>query len=133
MEQNFKYFKNSLDRIYCNIRYFQDGNLLVVTWKGTASEQSIKEVKESILQMIREHHCTAILNDVQDFYSTPTAVLAGLTVSDWDKEVRRLGVHQIAHVLKQDHIPSKTEVTSTPGLTIKFFTEKLEALTWLKH
>ncbi|WP_187263533.1 hypothetical protein [Pontibacter beigongshangensis] len=133
MDFKFRYFKNSLDRTYCAIRYLQDGNLLVLTWSGTASEESIKEVKDCVLEMVQENQCFFILNDVQEFFSAPTQVLAGLTASDWDLEVRRLGVQEIAHVLKPDYIPANTEDEIPQGLTKKYFTDKLEAISWLKE
>ncbi|WP_299824807.1 hypothetical protein [uncultured Pontibacter sp.] len=132
MQHKFMHFRNSLGRRYCTLRHRRMYNLIGVSWKGTAPEESIKDVKASILQMVKHHNCNAILNDVQDFYSAPTEILAELTKIEWDEEAYNAGVQYLAHVLKPDSDSPLAEDVTVKGLEIKFFTTKLDALDWLK-
>jgi hypothetical protein len=133
MEHEFRHFKNSLGRTYCTMRYFPSDTFLSIIWKGTAPEESIKEVRDSMVELLNMKGCAAVINDVQEFYSASTEVLADLTESDWDKEAHRLGVRYIAHVLKPDTAMPATPQPSHNGPQIKYFFDKIEAVDWIQQ
>ncbi|WP_461489954.1 hypothetical protein [Pontibacter sp. HJ8] len=115
------------------MRYFSSDTFLSIIWKGTAPEESIKEVRNSMVELLAMKGCGAVVNDVQEFYSASTEVLAELTESDWDKEAHRLGVRYIAHVLKPDTDMPAASPQALDGPKIKYFFDKIEAVNWIQQ
>ncbi|MFD2248023.1 hypothetical protein [Pontibacter ruber] len=134
MEHNFIHYHNSLGRRYCTIRYMEENKILSLIWKGTATEESIKEVEQGVLQMLRKYDCRGIVNDVQEFFNAPTGFLSALTKQVWDKKVVSTSdVQVIAHVLPPDDILPSPVPYSTESPEIRYFPNKLDALEWVNN
>lgn len=133
MDPTYLHFTNSLGRRYCVVRYIKSNQLLNLIWQGTASEESIKEVREGVLQLLRSYPCTAILDDTQKLFHGPSAILFELTEADWNFKVADLGVARIAHVLNPNAevpgvIPAKHGYPE-----VGYFTHHMDALEWLNR
>ncbi|WP_018477590.1 hypothetical protein [Pontibacter roseus] len=134
MKRPYKYYRNSLGRRYCTLRYLEMNNTLSIIWKGTAPAESIQKVEAGLMEMLQRYGCSAIISDEQEFFEAPTEVLADLTRSSWYKEVAsKAGVRYIAHVLPpEEELPEPVEGNdSSPE--IRFFSHKMDALEWLSH
>lgn len=130
----FIHYTNSLGQRYCTIRYHEANNMLSVIWKGTAPEESIRQVEKGLLAMLLKFQCRTILNDVQDFYQAPAAFLSYLTQSDWDKKVLEVsGVCCIANVLAPSATLPQPVEGSDDSPEIRYFSHKMDALEWLHN
>lgn len=134
MQKPYKHYNNSLGQRYCTLRYMEARKMLSIIWKGTATDESINEVEKGILSMIQEFPCRSILNDVQDFFEAPSAYLAHLTWTEWDRKVFSTSeVRCIAHVLPLNaELPEPVEGSSVSP-EIRFFRHKMDALEWLNN
>jgi hypothetical protein len=132
MEPTNLHFTNSLGRRYCVIRYIKASQMLHLIWRGTATKESIQEVRSGVLQLLQSYPCPYILNDTQDFFQGPTSTLYHLTESDWDAKVGQLGVRYIAHVLHPDAEIPDTHHSNGSVPEVKFFLNLLDAMEWIK-
>ncbi|PVY42211.1 hypothetical protein [Pontibacter virosus] len=132
MKKPYRHYRNSLGTRYCTLRYLKARKMLSVIWKGTATEESIREVEEGILEMIQEFPCRSLLSDVQDFFHAPAAYLDYLTWSEWDKMVKDSSeVRCIAHVLPPDAPIPPSIAHSEDSPEVRFFTHTMDAVEWL--
>ena len=132
MDRHFIYYKNSLGLRYCTIRYLEPSQMLIIIWKGTAPEESIKEVEAGIMEMITRYPCRSIVNDVQDLFNTPSKILADLTRSEWDEKVAvNSGVQFIAHILPPHAALPAPRKENQAAPETRFFHHKMDAIEWL--
>ena len=104
--------------------------MVTVTWKGTATEEDIKIVKDEALEMVRKHNCIFILNDFQGFFTAATETLTHFIKTSWAEEGIAAGVRYIIHILKPEmETPLQTDDTSEHT---KFFYSKLDAVEWIE-
>jgi hypothetical protein len=127
MENNFKHYKNSLDIVICSVRYHAFNKRISIIWKNTATAESIRQIKDELLDMIRTKQCTSLINDLEDFYTASPETLA-LLINGWDKEITDSGIVYIAHIYNQ--IIDLPEPADGPP-NVRFFNNKIDAVDWL--
>ncbi|MDO6391298.1 hypothetical protein Q4E40_14250 [Pontibacter sp. BT731] len=131
MKRPYKHYWNSLGQRYCTIRYLEDRKMLNVIWKGTATDESIHDVKEGLQKMLQKFPSRSILNDVQDFHQAPADYLRW---SDWDMETFvAAGISCIAYVLPPDAPMPEIVEGSSATPEVKFFRHSMDAVEWLNR
>lgn len=127
MQSTFKHFENSLGIVFCSVRYHSFNNRITIFWKNTAPLESISQVRAEVIQMIRSNHCTALINDFEEFYTASSETLA-LLIKDWDMEVIEAGIRYIAHIYNSTmELPAPESYPEN----IRFFNNKLDAVVWI--
>ena len=106
--------------------------MLTLLWKGTAPEESIRAVRESLVALLQQNKSLIILNDVQQLFAAEAGLLRELGTAEWDRLVANMGIKALVHVLKpESEIPIEPENESSGLLTIKYFHSKFDAIEWI--
>lgn len=130
MEQTYIHIKNSLGQRFCTIRYLENNNLILIVWRGPGSENSISQVKSSIVEMLVRYRCPAIINDVQGFFTGPTEALLHM---DWELEAHSLGVRYLAHNLSPNaHCPAIQPATESRP-EVRYYNNMVDAAAWINQ
>jgi hypothetical protein len=133
MTRPYLYFRNSLDQVYCTIRYHQPNHMVSLIWHGLATEKSINNIKQGLHTMIVDFKPVAILNDTEGFFNLSSEILYELTSAEWDKAVADLGIRYIAHVLKADTKIPAAQRAPQHAMQIRFFYHKMDAVNWIRE
>jgi hypothetical protein len=134
-------FTNSFGKVFCSVRYDKERNKIVVTWKGVISEENAYEVRNYMLELLKETGCKYMLIDMQELLSTSKPQFVEWVKNVWDEEAAKLGLRYIADVVNKDALShsyinemytSPKEVTAS-GIRKKMFYNIIDATTWLMH
>lgn len=108
-----------------------DKGFLCCTWSGSQTEQTIRIGGWHILDIVKKHGITKILNDntlvIGDWHQA-----ADWTFSIWFPELMSLGITHFARVRAERLLPEATARRAIPDTdNIRSFNSQKEAIDWL--
>jgi hypothetical protein len=85
---------------YLSVEYDERG-FLYLNWKGYVSVSQVKEGVEKILEVLKTHYCTRLLNDNRELFGSWTQSIRWLE-TDFMPRAIALGLEKIAFIYSRD-------------------------------
>jgi LytTr DNA-binding domain len=85
---------------YLSVEYDERG-FLYLNWKGYVSVSQVKEGVEEILEVLKTHYCTRLLNDNRELFGSWTQSIRWLE-TDFMPRAIALGLEKIAFIYSRD-------------------------------
>ncbi|MBC5993463.1 hypothetical protein [Pontibacter cellulosilyticus] len=132
----FARVENAFGKVYYKIEFKEELNIIQAEWYGFTTKQDLKKALVVGLQLHEETRCAYRLNDNTAF-SGPWADAVSWLEEEWLPKAYEAGIRYLAHIARPSsfgELAGEALQTGKIGATIevKIFTEKEEALNWLK-
>jgi hypothetical protein len=101
-----KFFKNSVGHTFCVARYNQPIDIVTITWHGVATKDSVRLVREGILDLLHQSGCPYLLNDMEELVSVSSEEFISWLREEWDVTAAQFGLRCIADLVRKDSIAS---------------------------
>lgn len=133
-----KYFKNSVGHTFCVARYNQPIDMVTVTWHGVATKDSVRSVRDGILDLLLQSGCPYLLNDMEQLVSVSSEEFISWLRDEWDVTAAQFGLRYIADLVRKDSIAAdylkkirQGRESAANDLKIAAFYNRFDALQWL--
>lgn len=128
--------KNAFGRTFYRIEFKKELNIVEAVWQGTATTQDLKLAVVEGLQLHENTHCAYRLNDNTDFFGPWSDAVAWLD-EVWLPRAYNSGIRYLAHVARTGSFGESAGEELLKGkigakIQVRIFTDKEEALRWLK-
>lgn len=113
------------------VEYHAEENYFYFNWKGYQNKESIMEIGEQLLEILKSKRCSKVLND-NTLVSGPWHEAAEWTVTSWFPRMEKAGLRSFAWIFSKDIFAVLSAQKAMPSSEyVKSFDDKEKASQWL--